>query len=381
MSNQTVKKKVHHQPSWRLRASDVEAFVTETGGHVGPVTFDRRGQRIRPYSIAPWAGERIDRSMPPIIRVLRGDFFCMPFGANEGSFRGERHLVHGEVANDKWNFESLDESNGKSTLHLSMQTTVRKGRVDKRISLVDGHSAVYCQHVISKMSGPMDFGHHAMLKFPDAEGSGVISTSKLVYGQVFPGNFEEPAERGYSVLKPGAEFKSLTQVPTITGEMADLTRFPARRGWEDLVQVMNNPDATVAWTAVTFPSERYVWFSLKNPRMLSGTIFWMSNGGRHYPPWNGRHVNVMALEDVTSYFHLGINASAMKNPLTEKGYRTAIRLDPRRSVKINYIMAAAPIPAGFDRVKRMNAKADGVRLIADSGKTVEVPLNPAFLHS
>ena len=46
------------------------------------------------------AGERIDRSQPPVIRVLRGDFFCMPFGGNEGSFRGERHLVHGEVRTD-----------------------------------------------------------------------------------------------------------------------------------------------------------------------------------------------------------------------------------------------------------------------------------------
>jgi hypothetical protein len=41
-----------------------------------------------------------------------------------------------------------------------------------------------------------------------------------------------------------------------------------------------------AWTAVIFPEQRYVWFALKNPRLLR------SNGGRHYAPWHGRHVSV-----------------------------------------------------------------------------------------
>ena len=50
-----------------------------------------------------------------------------------------------------------------------------------------------------------------------------------------------------------------------------------------------------AWTAVAFPQQRQVWFALKDPRLLRATIFWISNGGRYYPPWNGRHRNVMGL--------------------------------------------------------------------------------------
>ena len=71
------------------------AFVTRIGGHLGPVTFDRRGRKIMPLSVAPWAAERLDLATPPIIRALRGDFFCMPFGGNATPFRGrgsiERH--------------------------------------------------------------------------------------------------------------------------------------------------------------------------------------------------------------------------------------------------------------------------------------------------
>ena len=77
------KKVVLGQPSWRIASKEVEAFVTETGGHLGPVTFKLGGRKIAPYSVAPWAKEKLDRSTPNIIKALRGDFFCMPFGGNK----------------------------------------------------------------------------------------------------------------------------------------------------------------------------------------------------------------------------------------------------------------------------------------------------------
>ena len=121
---------------------------------------------------------------------------------------------------------------------------MRAGQVDKFITLIPGHNAVYSQHVISQMSGAMNLGHHAMLKFPDRPGSGIISTSRFVYGQVYPEPMENPADRGYSILKPAAPIASLRRVPTITGESADLTRFPARQGFEDIVQLVSDPMST-----------------------------------------------------------------------------------------------------------------------------------------
>jgi hypothetical protein len=40
--------------------------------------------------------------IPAILQVLRGDFFCLPFGGNTRSFRGENHPPHGETANARW---------------------------------------------------------------------------------------------------------------------------------------------------------------------------------------------------------------------------------------------------------------------------------------
>src|SRR5207237_1219862 len=155
---------------------------------LGPVRFKLDGKKIAPYSVAPWAKEKLSRDIPPIVRALRGDFFCMPFGGNTTPYRGEKHPVHGEVANAKWKFESLEDG----CLHLSLQTRIRRGRVDKKICLIKGHRALYCRHTISGMSGPMPLGHHAMIKFPDSPGSGVISTSPFVYGQTFYEPTENP---------------------------------------------------------------------------------------------------------------------------------------------------------------------------------------------
>jgi hypothetical protein len=255
--------------------------------------------------------------------------------------------------------------------------------VDKEISLRNGENTLYCRHVVSGMSGPMSLGHHAMLKFPDRPGSGRVSTSRFVYAQVLPQPFERPEKRGYSYLKPGAQFESLEEVPTVTGATADLTRYPARRGFDDLVMLVSEADAPFAWTAVAFPNERFVWFALKDPRILRETVLWISNGGRHYPPWSGRHVNVMGLEEVTAYFHLGLAESVRRNPIRERGFQTCLRLNPRKPLVVPYITGVAPIPAGFDRVVSIQAAPGNQAILLQSagGRQAQAAVNLDFVQA
>ena len=376
-----TKRRVYGQPSWRLASSEVEAYVTELGGQLGPVTFERDDRQIQPYSVAPWAEEALEAGLPPVLQALRGDFFCLPFGGNSTPYHGERHPVHGETANARWRFESLQSREGRRCLHLSLRTKVRPGRVDKRITLVEGHNALYCQHVLSGMSGPMSLGHHAMLRFADEPECGVVSTSTFSYGQVFPEPVERPEKRGYSWLKPGARFASLEAVPTIMGESTDLSRYPARRGFEDIAMVVSEAQAPFAWTAVTFPKQRYVWFGLKNPRVLRQTVLWFSNGGRHYAPWNGRHVNVLGLEEVCGWFHPGLAESAGRNPLSKQGVPTCLRLNPHKPLVVNYVMGVAWIPDGFDRVIDIvpGRQQPSIVLRSASGRQTEAALEVEFV--
>ena len=365
------------QLSWRIATSEVEAFVTETGGHIGPVTFKIGDRKIQPFSIAPWAEEKTDPSVPAILKVLRGDFFCLPFGGNTTKFQGEQHPVHGETANAKWKLHSA----APGELHLSLETKIRAGRVEKFISLRPGQTAIYQRHVISSMSGLMNLGHHAMLKFPDRPGSGRVTTSRFLRGDVAPLPVERPEDRGYSCLRPAGKFSSLAKVPLANGGFTDLSVYPARRGFEDIVMLQGDDRQPFAWTAVTFPQECYVWFALKDPRILRQTVLWLSHGGRHYAPWNGRHVNVLGLEEVTSYFHYGLAESAAKNPLSARECPTCHHFNLETPLTVNYIMAVAAIPKGFDRVVAIIPAANGqsIQLISRSQRKICVALDLNFL--
>ncbi|WP_414660997.1 hypothetical protein [Horticoccus sp. 23ND18S-11] len=370
---------VHGQLSWSFRSSHVHANLTKLGGHLAPVAFRLDHRLVSPFAIAPWAEEKLAPDTPALLRALRGDFFCAPFGGNGTPWRGESHPPHGETANGGWRLKAFDRTIERLTFHASLKTTVRAGSVDKAITLVEGHTAVYQKHVLHQ-SGPMSVGHHALLKFPDVPGSGVVSTSRFVHAQVLPDLFERPENRGYQSLKPGAVIKSLDRVPLLNGESTDVSHFPARRGYDDLVLLSADPKLPFAWNAVTFPRERYVYFALRDPRALRHTILWISNGGRHYAPWNGRHTSVMGIEDTTSCFHYGLAESVKPNALSRLGLPTVLKLSAKKPTTIAYIMGVAAIPAGFDRVKSIHAANGGIELIAANGKRAHAPLDLGFLR-
>lgn len=370
-------KSILGQETSLIKTSSVELGVTTLGGQIWPAKFRIGPRWISPLSAAPWALE--NPPAPNIIKVLRGDFFCIPFGGNGTVHAGEKYPVHGETANRKWKREP---SQTPGTLHFSLRTKIRRGRVDKFISLVEGHSAIYQKHVVSGLSGRMPVGYHAMLHFPK-QGSARISTSGIVRGQVFPGQFENPVEGGYTSLKQGAEFSSIKKVPKADGGSADLSVYPAREGFEDLVMLISDPSLPFAWTSAVVAEEGWVWFSLKDPRILRSTIFWMSNGGRHYAPWSGRHRGVIGIEDVTANFHYGHAESVRPNPLSKAGIPTGIEFEPGSPVSVNSIMAMAAIPKGFDEVRQIREGKGGrsVELESRSGKTIKVPLDAGFLFN
>lgn len=359
--------------SWQLKSDVVQLALTQTGGHLGPVTFKLGKKSVQPFHVAPWHNEKRTREgLPPILDVLRGDFFCMPFGRNDTPYGKEKYPAHGETANREWKLEAANEL----SLRTSLKTKIRAGTVVKDLSLRPGETALYIRHQLEGFSGPMSFGHHAMLKF---NSEAQLSTGPFVYGQVFPGQFEDPALGGYSTLKAGATFKSLNRVPLAAGGFADLSRYPAREGFEDLVMICADRSKPLAWTAAAFPKEGYVWFALKDPTVLASTVLWHSNGGRHYAPWNSRHRAVLGLEEVTSYFHSGIAESVAKNPVSDRGIPTSLTLSPKKSLNVNYVMAVAPISAKFGAVKSITPINGGVRLTDACGHEVEVAVDTAFL--
>lgn len=353
---------------------NVSFDLTRTGGHLGPVKFRIGRKTVEPFATAHWCDKPEAKKLIPLLRVLRGDFFCAPFGAGPAP-RGEVHPPHGESANGEWKVTSQEPG----CLVATLKTQVQPGKITKIIEARNGETNLYQTHVLEGFQGGMCLGHHAMLDFA-RNGPGRISTSKLRLAQVLPAPFENPAQGGYTSLKQGAWIRRLDNVPMADGGKTDLTRFPVREGFDDLVMIHHKDADDFAWASVVFPEKKFVWFSLKNPAHLASTVMWHSNGGRNYAPWNGRYRGVIGIEDVTAYFHLGLTASLADNPWKEKGVPTALALTRSKATRIPYIMGVAPLPDGFDIVSTIQRMPTGIRLTAASGTHIDHAVDTTFIQ-
>lgn len=358
---------VHGEPSYSLANGDVELFVTRRGGHLAPVRF-RLGRRwVQPYALAPWRPDEVDASLPAVLKVLRGDYLCFPFGGGKGI-----KDPHGEPANEAW---SLAEAGGGS-LVLDMRVKAPACRIRKLVRIVEGQRAVYQEHRIEGLRGRYNFGHHAILEFPEG-GPFHVNVSPFRFASVKPEPFSDPLQREYGALRTGAAFKSLEKVPLAAGGVADLTRYPSRQGFEDLVMMVAKP-GDFAWTAATL--DGYVWISLKDPRTLPSTLFWISNGGRHGGPWNGRHLRRLGLEEICGHYCDSLDVSR-QDRLKARGIPTTAEFRAGEATSIRVIHLAHPVPRGFGRVEAILRDRSGTEItVRGQGGEVKVPVDWRFLH-
>ncbi len=357
------------QPSWCIKNDNVKAYVTEKGGHLAPVQFTLKNSLVQPFMVAPWAEEQVDPSIDEVLKVLRGDFFCMPFAGKFIPPDGINYTCHGEPATEKWTLVSSTSS----SLNLEMALSQRPGIVTRSISLVPGQSAVYCAHSVSGVEGPMSYGMHPTLQLPDREGCALISVSPFDRGQVAPFQFEDPALGGYQALRPGASFDDMAKVPQIDGSLADLSMYPARKGFEDFVMLRTKQDLPFGWAAVSVPSEGYVWFSLKDPKTLPLSVFWFSNRGRHYAPWSSRNIGVLGMEEACLLLPDG--------RCTDANFSDCAHLSADKVLKVNTIMGLVQIDQSYGRVDSIDPIEGGIIVRFNTGQAIRTEIDTEFLRS
>jgi hypothetical protein len=90
----------------------------------------------------------------------------------------------------------------------------------------------------------------------------------------------------------------------------------------------------------------------------------------------------MGIEEVTANFHYGLAESVSRNPVSDRGHPTSLKLNPKSPLVVNYIMGVALIPPGFDRVKEIEPTSDSSSVIlrSRSGKSVKAPLDIDFIR-
>jgi len=356
-------------PTFPLRSNLASLSVTEIGGHLSDVSFTLAdGRRIMPMHVAPWAEEPLPPDTPPILRMLRGDFFCAPFGASD--LLPEMPFVHGLPANGEWRVT------GGSTNQLDarLDGTVMGASVTKHVELREGELMVYQRHTLTGGSGQVPIGHHAMLR---AESELQLAFSPWTMALTTPEPDEVPP-LGRSLLQSGQTITDLRKAQRADGGLVDLTIFPCPEGFEAIWMLVADRTPEFAWTAAT-SADGWVWFGLKNPRVLPQTLVWLSNGGRDYAPWNGRHRRAIGLEEICGYFHLGHKASIADNPVSRSGSPTTVTLTPDAAVTVAYMFGIAAAPAGFGAVTDIVRAPGGVTLIDAAGHGAFAACDPSFI--
>ena len=373
----------YSQPGWRLKSDKIDMFITAAGGHMAPVRFCiDTDSPVQPYYISPWQNEGLGGFGDPILVPLRGNWFGMPFGGNGEVVNGEKHPAHGEAASSKWSFVGVKSDAGVTTLTLGLETKVRKGRITKKLSIIDGQNVIYTSHKIEGNAGKMSIGYHCTLNSPEEPGSLRIATGKFEFAMTCPTVFSDPAGGAYQALALGEKFNDLTKAPTRFKDAptADISAFPLRTGYADLVQVVKKPTNAPAWTAATCESKGYMWFSLKDAAVLPSTLFWIANKGRHDFPWNGRN-RCLGLEENCGFFAEGLAGSSKSNAINQSGFPTTVTLSADKPTTVNFIEGAVRIPKGFRNVKSVKFGEKKVTFTSVTGKEVTVDVHYKFLKT
>jgi len=363
-----MSEEVHGAVSWRLASDRVSARVTRQAGMVAPVEFQLGSRTVAPYALAPWMPGEVDPELPGLLRVLRGDFFCLPFGPQDGG------LPHGEPANLDWELVELQ----RSRLEIRQQAADSGATLERSLELRDGQTALYHEVRVSGLAGRWSYGNHPVLDASTMpEGSLRLSVSPFRWASVYPGIFSDPERDESQSLPPGARFDDLSRVPLPGGGSTDLTRYPARPGSDDLVMMVNEPPShsqPFAWSAAVF--DGFVWFGLKNPADFPATLFWISNGGRRGAPWSARHLGRIGIEEVCSHYADGVATSreARLDCPTVREFRAD------RPTTLRWLQGVTAVPPGFGRV--ISIVPDGVsriRLTDESGREAESSLDWRWL--
>jgi hypothetical protein len=315
------------------------ASVQTLGGMLGPVTFLLPdGRQVSPLHVAPWFDDPSRHALPPILRELRGEWPCVPFGtdarralprgwSDEGESFDGANMPHGHSSNTEWVFTRIAADAIEMVCDYPETHPIR--RLTRRIAADPRAAALdITLSVEARRSCRLPIGLHPTLSLP-MEGHARLVPPAFREGRVFPLDVEQ----GQGLLSPGSTFERLDHVPRRDGGTLSLAELPLMEATEELVQLcgvsggfrLRHPEG---W-AVTLE-----W----NPEHFPSLLLWVSNRGRAYAPWNGRHV-ALGVEPVCAAFDLGPAISNALNPISACGMMTAHAFDPVEPFETHYRIA------------------------------------------
>ena len=338
--------------TWSRGALEVQTL----GAMLGPLSFRLReeDETVSPLASAPWANEadaqeRL-KALPGLLRRLRGEWPCIPFGATFSSEAfphewqpDERARLearnddvprepHGYPSNHDWSWEEAGCGPSRLTLTIAPPDPHPIAAATRSVSVVPTAPRVAIDlEVVARRSGLYPIGVHPTFVLPDEEGTLTLRLPNYDHVLTFP----TEVEPGRTRLIPNRKAERLEALPAAHGGTTDATRLPWPHGSEDLVQVVGLSEGRLslsydregrvrtillAWDAVAFPH----------------LCLWLSQGGRQGFPWLGRH-RALGVEPMAGAFDLGTAvARSTTTPLARAGWKTGVWLDAGQPWRTTY---------------------------------------------
>lgn len=300
--------------------------VQRLGAMLAPITFVLAdGRQVSPMQIAPWAGAPGTEAYPGILRRLRGDWSCAPFGyavpvpdpapawAPLLGEPEEGEELHGHSSNAEWDWSEGDA--GSLALSLDYPAASPIVRTERRIRPDPTAAAVDVEFTIHvREACRMPIGLHPTFRLPKTAQAARLEPAPFSEGRTYPGTVE-PAGPLFAIDQ---SFTDLAAVPLRSGGRFDATRLPFVDDAEELVQLNGiNGSCALANRAEGY-RVRLSWQKEHFPSLL----LWFSNRGRKFEPWNGTHV-ALGIEPICSPFGLGPALARADNPIARSGTPTA----------------------------------------------------------
>lgn len=328
--------------------------VQRLGAMLGPVQFNLpNGQAVEPLHVAPWAddqsvSEHKLSTFPGILRRLRGEWPCVPFGADEpddlmpdwqahaGQFSplSAEAPPHGESSNEIWSW--METTDDQLSLSLTYPADHPISWVEREIIPDPEMSAV--DMVLRIMPGrdcALPIGLHPTFTLPSMPGMVRIITPTANHIRSYPGSLESGAE----IFAPDQVFSSLADAPTNVGGILDASSVPFETAGEDVVQIVGVKSGRAAL------ENREAGYRVKldwNAEHFPSLLLWFSNRGRQHTPWLSRHV-ALGMEPICSAFDLGAGMSCGDNPISASGTPTCYRFSKGHVFETRYRLSVEAI--------------------------------------
>jgi hypothetical protein len=354
-----------------IKARGISVSLDLTVGHIADMTVESGGRQLKPLHRAPWvdAGEPLPKDLPQGTVRLSGDFLCAPFSRSDV----EEAPLHGWPANSAWDVVESAATDGGWRAVFRLRHKVMGASVDKILALIDDHPFLYQEHVFSGGSGAISVAHHPMTAMT---GGGRLAFSPKRFAATLDEPLEPDPARGRFMLAYPARSTDLSHFPATGGGTLDLSQYRMEDRREDFITMVEADHGGPGWTALARQAEVDLVLVLKNPAELPITMLWLSNGGRDYAPWSGRHLGVLGIEDGRAA--VGHAASIGDNWLKHEGVATAFALGEGHSLSFRHVIGAMPLSGGIPPQEITTANGQ-MRLSAD-GSSWEVPFDSAFLR-